>query len=183
MKRVTSILSRVFPMSRAIPNAVLENAKNRGTKVHNWVEAYCKYLKDGGEVPIIDFEYLIYADAFKKWVKDYEVVPLYNELRLSDKELDIVGTLDMICKTKDDDIILVDLKVTSQPNIPYVELQTSAYRYLAEVNKVIDTGKPQALLHLSKTGYTYVKLNDELDRFKQIVELDKYIDRRSKDKC
>lgn len=180
MKRVTKILSRIFPMSSAIPKEVLENAQKRGTAVHKWIEQYNDYLLNGGEYPVIDMEYLIYADYYKKWVEDYKVVPIHTELTLSDKDEGMCGTLDMICKTKDDDIIVVDFKITYQPNIPYVELQTSAYKHMAVVNKFVGADTPQALLHISKTGYQYIRLNDEWEKFKAVKDLDDYIDRRSK---
>ena len=179
MKSVTKILSRVFPMDSNIPEAVLENARKRGTAVHEWIEKYNKYLVDGGEVPVINFEYQIYADAYKKWIKDYQVVPIHTELKLSADG--VVGVIDMICKTKEDEKIVVDFKITYSYNLPYVELQTSAYKHLGVANEVVNQDVPQALLHISKTGYKYVKLNDEYEKFKLIKELDDYIDRRSKE--
>ena len=117
MKSVTKILGRVFPMDSNIPKQVLENAKNRGTIVHEWIEAYNKYLVNGGEEPTINFEYLIYADSYKKWIKEYKVIPKHTELKLSSN--DVVGVIDMICKTKEDDIIVVDFKITYDYNLPY----------------------------------------------------------------
>lgn len=180
MKSVTKILSRVFPMDNKIPEAVLENARKRGSAVHEWIEAYNKYLVDGGEEPTINFEYLIYADSYKKWVKEYQVKPKHTELKLSDDG--VVGIIDMICETKEDPEIVVDFKITYDYNLPYVELQTSAYKHLGVANKVVSPNVPQALLHISKNGFNYVKLNDEYEKFKLIKELDDYIDRRSKEK-
>ncbi len=178
MKSVTKILSRVFPMNPNIPKAVLESARERGTAVHEWIESYNKYLVEGGDRPIIPLEYQIYADAYKKWVEEYEVVPLHTELKLSDDG--VVGVIDMICKTKEHDVVVVDFKITYSYDLPYVELQTSAYKHLGVAHKIISEDTPQKLLHISKTGYTYVDLNDEYELFKKIKEIDDYIDSRKK---
>lgn len=178
MKSVTKILGRVFPMNPNIPKAVLENARERGTAVHEWIEKYNEYIIHGGEYPVIALEYQIYADAYKKWVEDYEVVPIHSELKLSND--DMVGILDMICKTKEHDKVLVDFKITYSYDTAYVELQSSAYNELAVHNKVIEEKIPQRLLHISKTGYSYVELNDQWEMFKKIKEIDDYIDSRNK---
>lgn len=178
MKSVTKILGRVFPMNPNIPKSVLDNAKARGTAVHEWIESYNNYLVNGGEYPVINFEYQIYADFYKKWVEDYEVTPIHSELKLSHDG--VVGVLDMICKTKEADEVLVDFKITFDYNLPYVELQASEYNELARENKVISKDIPLRLLHISKTGYNYIELDNRIDMFKKIKEIDDYIDERSK---
>ena len=178
MKSVTKILSRVFPMNPNIPKAVLETARERGTAVHEWIEKYNDYLLNGGEVPVIALEYQMYADYYKQWVEDYQIVPIHSELKLSND--DLVGVIDLICKDKDHEKVLVDYKITYDYNLPYVELQSSAYNELAYHNKVIENKLPQKLLHISKKGYSYLDLNDEYEMFKKIKEIDDYIDLRSK---
>lgn len=178
MKSVTKILGRVFPVNPNIPKDVLENAKNRGTAVHEWIEKYNNYLVNGGEVPLIALEYQIYADYYKKWIEEYKVVPIHTELKLSADG--VVGVIDMICKTKDYDKIVVDFKITYTYDLPYVELQTSAYKHLGVANDVVENNIPTALLHISKSGYSYVKLEDRYDLFEKIKEIDDYIDKRGK---
>lgn len=176
MKSVTKILSRVFPINSNIPKAVLETARERGSAVHEWIEKYNDYLVNGGEIPVISFEYQMYADHYKKWVEQYEVVPLHSELKLSND--DIVGVLDMICKTKDHEQVLIDFKITYDYNLPYVELQASAYNELAKHNGVIEEKIPQMLLHIGKKGFNYVELEDHWEIFKKIKEIDDYVDSR-----
>lgn len=178
MKSVTKILGRVFPLNPNIPKKVLDTARDRGSAVHEWIEKYNEYLLNGGEYPVIALEYQIYADAYKKWVADYEVVPIHSELKLSNDNL--VGVLDMICKTKDHDEILVDFKITYSYNLPYVELQSSAYNELAKHNGIIDKKIPQYLLHIGKSGYSFVPLEDRWDLFQMIQKIDEYIDTRDK---
>ena len=182
MKSVTKILSRVFPINPNIPKNVLEQARVRGTTVHEWIEKYNKYLVDGGEYPVIPLEYQIYADYYKKWIEDYEVVPLHTELKLVDYDKDIVGIIDMVCKTKEDEETIVDFKITYSYDLPYVELQSSAYNHLGRVNGIVSTNTPQHLLHISKSGYNYVRLEDKTDLFFKIKEIDDYIEKRGKDK-
>ena len=176
MKSVTKILSRVFPINPNIPKKVLEVARDRGSAVHEWIEKYNEYLVKGGELPIIPLEYQIYADHYKKWVEENEVVPIHSELKLSND--DIVGVLDMICKTKDHEKVLIDFKITYDYNLPYVELQASAYNELAKHNGVIEEKIPQMLLHIGKRGINYVPLEDKWEIFKMIKEIDDYVDSR-----
>lgn len=178
MKSVTKILGRVFPMNPNIPKNVLETARERGTNVHEWIEKYNHYLVEGGELPVIPLEYQIYADYYMQWVKDYEVKPLHTELKLSHDG--VVGVVDMICKTKDDELVVVDFKITYSYDLPYVELQTSAYKHLAVSHDIVGSDTPQRLLHISKSGYNYVRLDDQWELFKKIKEIDEYIDARSK---
>ena len=182
MRSVTKILNRVFPMDGNIPEWILERARVRGTTVHEWVEQYNKYLNDGGEIPIIDLEYLIYADGYKKWIEDYEVKIKHAELYLVSKDKKICGVVDIVCSTKDDDEVVVDLKLTSVPDIPYVELQTSAYKYLCLDNEVVHPTCKQKLLHLSKSGYNYIDLEDKQDLFKELIKVDEYLCSKEKKK-
>lgn len=165
-------------MNPNIPKQVLENARIRGSSVHEWIEQYNNYLLNGGEIPVIALEYQIYADYYKKWVEEYKVVPIHTELKLSDDKL--VGVIDMICKTKDHDVVIVDFKITYSYDLPYVELQTSAYKHLAEYNNYVEHKTPQMLLHIGKSGYEYVKLKDKYRLFKKIQELDEYLESRGK---
>lgn len=178
MKSVTKILARLFPMNPNIPKHILENARQRGIAVHEWIEKYNKYLLEGGEVPTINLEYQIYADHYKKWIEEYEVKPIHCELKMSADG--IVGIVDMICKTKEDEVCVVDFKITYDYDLPYVELQSSAYAHLAVANNYIEENTPQKLLHISKMGYTYVPLENQWELFKKIKEIDEYISNRKK---
>ena len=179
MKSVTKILGRVFPMNPNIPSQVLKTAQERGTSVHEWIEQYNHYLMgELDEPPTIALEYQIYADHYKRWVEKYKVVPIHSELKLHND--DLVGVIDMVCKTKDDDIAIVDFKITYDYNLPYVELQASAYKHLGEENDIVQPTTPTFLLHISKSGFNYVKLDDKYDIFQKVMEIDKYIDERSK---
>ncbi len=180
MKSVTKILGRVFPMDKSIPEYILENARQRGLAVHEWIDEYNKYLMGEREdEPVINMEYLIYADSYKKWIADYNVKPIFTELKLADEEEQYNGVIDMICSINDD-IYVVDFKCTSSINKPYVELQTSAYKHLALVNgKISVLNSKTAVLHITKTGYNFVDLKYEWRKFKAIKDVDEYIERRS----
>lgn len=184
MKSVTKILSRLFPMDGNIPKHILENARKRGVAVHEWIENYNNWVVDKKDVePIIDLEYQIYADYYKDWFKDYQVEPLMSEIKLSHDG--VVGVIDMLANVVENDIkkkVLVSFKITYDYDIPYCELQESAYNELLFKNKIIDEKVPARLLHISKMKYNYVELNDEWDKFKVLKELDEYIDKRRKDK-
>lgn len=179
MRSVTKIIGRVFPFSASIPKHILENARQRGVQVHEWIEAFNKWKREGGIKPTINLEYQIYADYYEDWFEEYDVEPIEEELKLSVEEdgfdYGLVGVIDMLCKTKDDDLALVSFKLTHSVNIPYCELQESAYNYLLLENEVIDHEVPAKVLHIGKQGYNYINLESQLDRFNELRRLDAYL--------
>lgn len=178
MKSVTKILGRVFPMNPNIPKHVLENARVRGTSVHEWIEKFNNYKQNGGEYPVINLEYQIYADYYEEWFNENEVEPIMSEMKLSHD--DVVGVIDMLCKTKDFNQVLVSFKITYGYDIAYCELQESAYNELLFKNGLIEAKVPQMLLHINKNGYSYIRLEDQWEMFKKIKEIDEYISSRNK---
>lgn len=182
MKSVTKILGRLFPMDKTIPVHILENARKRGVAVHEWIEKFNAWVINKElEKPIIDLQYQIYADYYEEWFNNYAVKPLDSELKLSYDGL--VGVIDLLCFVTEQGIekkVLISFKITYDCNIPYCELQESAYNELLYRNNIIDEKVPARVVHISKNGYNYIELNDEWDLFQKIIELDKYLDERGK---
>lgn len=183
MRSVTKILNRVFPMSGHIPKRILETARQRGIAVHDWIEKYNAWKRDGGDKPIIPLEYQIYADYYEEWFEKYEIVPIYEELKLSYADVmdgdeivehGLVGVIDMVCDTKDG-IRLVSIKSTYAVNIPYCELQESAYNYLLVRNGYFDEPLKAQVLHIHKRGWAYHDLDDRIDTFFKLKEIDDYL--------
>lgn len=175
MKSVTTILKRVFPMKPNIPKHILENARIRGVSIHEWVDSFNK-----GKEKVINMEYQQYIDEYKKWFREYEVEVLESELKLSIEDTEdedgLIGIIDMLCKTKEHDKVLVSLKITNKLNLPYCELQESAYNELLLQNKIIDKKVPARVLHINKMGYNYIELEDHYELFMMIKKIDKYLD-------
>lgn len=179
MRSVTRIIGRVFPFSESIPKHILEGARQRGVQVHEWIEAFNIWKREGGDKPTINLEYQIYADYYEEWFNDYEVEPIHEELKLSVEddgfELGLVGVIDMLCVTKEHEKVLVSFKLTHSVNLPYCELQESAYNYLLVENEVIEESVPARVLHIGKRGYNYIPLEDQLDRFNDLRKVDAYL--------
>lgn len=184
MRSVTKIIGRVFPMDPNIPKHILETARQRGVSVHEWVEQYNEWKLHGGDKPIINLEYQLYADYYEEWFNEYEIEPIHSELKLSIPDtLDedgnvvehgLVGVIDMVCESKIGKI-LVSLKLTHSLNVPYCELQESAYNELLLRNGVIDSKIPSYVLHISKRGRDFVKLQDRWELFNELRKLDTYL--------
>lgn len=181
MKSVTKILSRLFPIDKSIPEYILEAARLRGVAVHEWIEQYNKFLMGEREdEPVIGLEYLVYADNYKKWISDYNIKPIFTELKLADEENQYNGVIDMICSINER-IYVVDFKCTNTINKPYVELQTSAYKHLALVNEKIKVRNSKtAVLHITKTGYNFAETKYEWLMFKLLIALDNYLEKHER---
>lgn len=185
MRSVTTVIRRLFPMNPSIPKHILENARIRGVAVHDWIEDFNRWKREGGDKPVIDLEYQIYADYYEEWFNEYEVEPIHEELKMSipdvvDENGDLiehglVGVLDMMCKTKEHEQCLVSFKITHSYNLPYCELQESAYNHLLLENGYIEEKLPATLLHINKSGYTYLPLEDKWELYEELRNIDKYL--------
>lgn len=70
---------------------------------------------------------------FVRWMKDYEVVPVFSETPLYSKKLGIAGTPDLVCRIKGERcLILPDLKTGA--TAPLVGPQTAGYEVIYREN-------------------------------------------------
>jgi len=140
--RVTQIL---FPFSglQSIPQEILQNAAERGTRVHQ----ICEGIVSGiGEIGVDD-ETWGFVESFKKWWNEERTVEAI-EKRFWDDELRITGQVDFILKEQHG-FTIYDIKTSSRPSKTW-QAQGSAYAYLAKksgypITKVI-------FIHLNKHG-------------------------------
>ncbi len=145
MKDFTRVTSILYPFSglEKINPEVLQNAADRGTKVHNICEAIVHGM---GEFDI-DEVTKPYVESFKLWWdKGHKVISV--EQRFFDDTLKITGQVDLILDTPDG-LAIVDLKTSSVPSKTW-KAQGSAYCHLARLNG-LDIKKVY-FLHLKKTG-------------------------------
>jgi hypothetical protein len=127
---VPSVTTIMQPLSRAhyggIDQDVLERAAERGTAVHQAIEnLICFDILD------ISPEYEGYLEAYRAWVKDYNVKPFASEMKTYHKTLRYAGTADLGCEENGVNT-LVDFKTTSSLVPMLVGVQLEAYRRAQE---------------------------------------------------
>ena len=158
---VTQIMAPItHPLYSKVNEYVLNKAARRGTEIHKWVELYDKEKQESFNPRV---------QAYIKWCKDTKQEPIENELRLYHKTLLYAGTLDKLCEINGE-IVLVDVKTTSQLHEDIVAVQCSAYREMLlshgrRVDKI-------AALQLNKDGtYVYKELKDKFDIFLALYKI------------
>jgi hypothetical protein len=105
---------------------VLENAAERGRRVHKYCELYSQNLL----IEKVDDECKPYVDSFIYWFEAVVEELLVSEIRLSCPKYLVSGKLDMVVTIKGDTTLtLVDFKTPQQASCSW-QLQTAAYRYL-----------------------------------------------------
>ncbi len=122
---IPSVTTLMKPLSEihygGIDEATLNRAADRGTAVHNAIENLVKYgIED------IEPDFAGYLDAFRAWMKDYEVKPFVSETKIYHKLLRYAGTADMGCEERGVNT-LVDFKTTSALIPMLVGVQLEAY--------------------------------------------------------
>lgn len=132
-RRVTEILSPFTDFSMIAPH-VLENAADRGSRTHHFCELYIKNLL----IEPVDEDCKPYFESFVQWYDFVVDKVLHVEKRFYCDDWRITGQVDLICKLKNSDsVYIVDLK-TPQSSSKTWQLQTAAYKYLAEKNLGIE---------------------------------------------
>lgn len=145
--RVSEVSSYFTDFSHIDPS-VLENAANRGTRVHGFCEQYAK--KTLFMSP--DEDCLPYFESFKLWYDEMVSEVHYIEERLFCDEHKITGQVDFILTLKGEkNPIILDLK-TPQNESKSWRLQTSAYLYLAKQNLDIEVNRRGCLMLDRKGG-------------------------------
>lgn len=123
--RVTEVLSPFSDFSHIEP-AVLANAADRGSRVHDYCEAHAKHLF----VFDVDKDCKPYFESFKRWFDEtVEEVAVVEERFYSDTYR-ITGKVDLICRLKGDECFsIVDYKTPASVSLTW-DLQSAAYRLL-----------------------------------------------------
>jgi len=142
----------------AYPYKVSESAKDRGTAVHDIVEAY----KNIGDVVGQEGPFQEYAKAFQDFVNEYDIEVVENEKTVYSEKYRYAGTLDLLVKIKGK-LTIIDVK-TGKDIYPEAHLQVSAYKQALSEDgiEVEDT----AILLLQDDGkYKYEKAKDKFQGF------------------
>ena len=154
VSEILRFLSR--EMYSSISQYTLDNAADRGKRVHKACEVLDKY----GEAEI-DKDIEPYIKAYIQFRKD--IAPEWTRIEyacyVDNDDLTAAGTLDRYGKVKGGQAI-VDLKPTATVHKPYVGAQLNGYKLIAEANGL----KVDALycLHLRKDG-TYKLIEMPID--------------------
>lgn len=142
-------------MYSGIPQWTLDNAADRGKRVHAATENLDRY----GEVKI-DADIQPYVEAYVKWRRDY--APQWTRIEYACYHPDMMyaGTLDRYGTIRGDQYI-VDIKTTSTLHTSRETAQLNGYQKLAEVNGLkVDK---RAILQLKKDGTYKFKPIDQDD--------------------
>jgi len=106
------------PDLSGIPDWRLKAAAEKGTKVHQYLQAY-----EAGE--------MVETSDLLDQYKQLHLRHLASELLVSDNEL-VASKIDMVYQAGENSVIIVDIKTSEKKNVRYVTWQTSLYRYLLE---------------------------------------------------
>lgn len=156
---VTEILEHITAVGYGKVNpAILEEAKERGTAVHELTEA----IDLGFPPEYIDPAVEGYAVAYLKFLEDYDVEWDYIEHRFYEPKMGFCGTIDRVGKIDGKDCVL-DIKTASSPSVDQkiaVCLQTAAYDF--GLGK--DEGFDRYALYLHSDGtYDFMNCSDYED--------------------
>ena len=163
LKRLPSVSEIMKPLTEVamskVPPWRLEEARNRGTGVHEAREDYSKFgVEDEG------FEE--YVDQCKKMMIEYKLIVMNCELRLTNGEF--CGTLDLIVQDENGLLHIIDTK-TSYAIAPYVPIQLGAYSILTSYNG-IDISRCY-VFHVKPDTYSLVKKTPDFEQWKELYEI------------
>ncbi len=144
--RVTEIL-KCFTKFDQVPKDILENAAERGTRVHN----LCAGIANGEWIPeaMIPEELRGYVNSFKQWSEAQVTKFIVIEKRFKDDNLIFSGQLDLVILGSDNELYLVDLKTSARSYKTY-PVQMGAYEHLLNIHQIKVKGA--MLVYLKKDG-------------------------------
>lgn len=152
---IPSVTTLMKPLSEVyyggINAKVLGQAADRGSAVHSAIDLYSKF-----GVIDIEPEFEGYFEAFRAWVKDFEVKPYATETRTYNRSLLYAGTVDMSCAEKGVDT-LADFKTTASYSPMLCGVQLEAYDRAQESHGV--KYQNRVIIQLKKDG-TYRRHTD-----------------------
>ena len=157
---VTSVLSNVLGKDefKDIPEAVLKQAAERGSAVHEWIENFILT----GEPGKIELAYQIYIDYFLDWYNEYQPEFVSSELRMTNEKDGYKGIIDTIFYYKDKYtgkkvLCMCDWKTSSNLNRFKTMCQLNLYeRMFREHYSTLKIDELRTL-SITKTGYRFSK--------------------------
>jgi hypothetical protein len=165
MPSVTVVIGTVFKHwfnFDCVPEDVLEAAKERGTDVHKACAAEAL-----GLFPIIPPEFSGYLLSFRRWFGLMVEEVLLAEERLTDSTFGFHGCPDLVVRSKEGEIILVDLK-TPQSLMATWKWQVAAYAHLIAECKGWKVDRAGSL-RLRPEGVALMKYYEGKDRHRDLA--------------
>ena len=121
-------LEKIFAEAEGATNKIMKEAGRIGTVVHGLVEDYLK----GKEIPTQNDKRVVNCwNLFLKWWENQEYEPIEIEKKLYSKKYNYAGTLDLVVKDKEGNLVLIDIKTSNQISFDYY-LQLNAYWFAYE---------------------------------------------------
>lgn len=152
----------------------LDQAAERGTKVHKATEVLDKY----GECEIAE-DIALYLKAYVQFVKDYSPEYICIEKAFASQEMRFAGTLDRVAIINGKRII-IDIKTSYQVQKVLARIQLPGYSILYEENekKPVDE---LWILHLKNDGtYKIVKIDNDKTLFLACLSLHKALEKKKR---
>jgi ATP-dependent exoDNAse (exonuclease V) beta subunit len=104
-----------------IPSYLMEEGAEKGKDLHKG----CQLLLQGGlDWDSLDIEYVAPLQQFEKWLKQFQIEPLYTETMFYHPKMNYCGTIDLIAVV-DKVLSIVDFKTGECST---VDIQLSAYK-------------------------------------------------------
>lgn len=182
---VTSALKIVFgDKYDNIPDYILQQAGERGTAVHKYIENYESWFEYKlSEEPHLGLEYSMYEEYFKEFLKERVKLQkvLSIEQRIISKYCSMKGILDAVWTVYDnlenkEYTCLIDFKTSSsldewsancQMQLYYIMLKKGTKSERALASKIQEL----RCLSLTKTGYKWLKFDIDTELGKAILKL------------
>ena len=121
-------LEKIFAEAEGGTDKIMKEAGRIGTVVHGLVEDYLK----GKEIPTQNDKRVVNCwNLFLKWWENQEYEPIEIEKKLYCKKYNYAGTLDLVVKDKEENLVLIDIKTSNQISFDYY-LQLNAYWFAYE---------------------------------------------------
>lgn len=160
--KVPSVSEIMKPISEGfyqrIPKRNLEIARDRGIAVHEAIENFVLF-------DIVSDTYKEYVDLFMLFLSENDLHVDKSEFMLTDGKY--AGTIDLLVRTAENELILVDIKVTNKINYPLVRVQLGGYRDLLHENGY--NIRSCHVLHLKKNKYVYEQIEPDDEKWKGLL--------------
>lgn len=128
--RVTECLKPFSKMDLIDPE-ILNNAADRGSRVHKFCELYANNML----FEDIDEDCKNYVEVFKRWFDQRVEKVIFSEKRINNDSLKLSGCIDLAVFLKDSEFpCIVDIKTSASQSMTW-PLQTAAYRMLLLMEK------------------------------------------------
>lgn len=132
---VTQILSTIFPNKyKGIPEYILKNKSQYGTKIHEAIELYEINRKvmthdEAYTIAIMDLDYIQEAsfNQYLRLKKEYNIEVIDQEQIIHYKDI-YAGRYDMSANVNGE-YSLIDIKTTAELDLEYLSYQLSLYDY------------------------------------------------------